>query len=29
MTGALGQFPATDIMPLALGHANRLKKFGA
>jgi 2,3-bisphosphoglycerate-independent phosphoglycerate mutase len=29
MTGALGQFSATDIMPLALGHANRLKKFGA
>jgi 2,3-bisphosphoglycerate-independent phosphoglycerate mutase len=29
MTGALGQFPATDLMPLALGHANRLKKFGA
>ena len=29
MTGALGQFPATDLMPLALGHAKRLQKFGA
>ena len=27
--GALGQFAATDIMPLALAHANRLAKFGA
>ncbi len=27
--GGLGQFPATDIMPLALAHANRLNKFGA
>jgi 2,3-bisphosphoglycerate-independent phosphoglycerate mutase len=29
MTGALGQFPAADLMPLALAHANRLKRFGA
>jgi 2,3-bisphosphoglycerate-independent phosphoglycerate mutase len=29
MCGALGQFPATDLMPLALAHANRLQKFGA
>ncbi len=29
MTGALGQFPATDLMPLALAHAKRLEKFGA
>jgi 2,3-bisphosphoglycerate-independent phosphoglycerate mutase len=29
MTGALGQFPAADLMPLALGHANRLAKYGA
>ncbi|NDJ59721.1 MAG: 2,3-bisphosphoglycerate-independent phosphoglycerate mutase [Chloroflexi bacterium] len=29
MTGALGQFNATDLMPLALGHARRLVKFGA
>jgi 2,3-bisphosphoglycerate-independent phosphoglycerate mutase len=28
--GSLGpRFPATDIMPLALAHAGRLKKFGA
>ncbi|MBN1681600.1 MAG: 2,3-bisphosphoglycerate-independent phosphoglycerate mutase [Anaerolineae bacterium] len=27
--GALGQFPATDLMPLALAHARRLTKFGA
>lgn len=27
--GALGQFPATDLMPLALAHARRLEKFGA
>jgi 2,3-bisphosphoglycerate-independent phosphoglycerate mutase len=27
--GALGQFPATDLMPLALAHAKRLQKFGA
>ncbi|MBC7264633.1 MAG: 2,3-bisphosphoglycerate-independent phosphoglycerate mutase [Chloroflexi bacterium] len=27
--GALGQFPATDIMPLALANALRLTKFGA
>lgn len=29
MCGALGQFPAADLMPLALAHANRLAKYGA
>jgi 2,3-bisphosphoglycerate-independent phosphoglycerate mutase len=29
MLGALGQFPATDLMPLALAHAKRLQKYGA
>lgn len=29
MIGALGQFPATDLLPMALGHAGRLDKFGA
>ncbi len=29
MTGALGHFQATDLMPLALAHARRLEKFGA
>ncbi len=29
MTGALGQFPATDLMPLALAHAGRLSRYGA
>jgi 2,3-bisphosphoglycerate-independent phosphoglycerate mutase len=29
MTGALGQFPATDLMPLAMGHAGRLTRYGA
>jgi 2,3-bisphosphoglycerate-independent phosphoglycerate mutase len=29
MMGALGQFPATDLMQLALAHANRLDRFGA
>jgi 2,3-bisphosphoglycerate-independent phosphoglycerate mutase len=29
ITGGLGQFPASDLMPLALAHANRLMKFGA
>lgn len=29
MTGALGHFPATDLMPLALAHAKRIDKFGA
>jgi len=29
MTGALGQFPATDLMPLALAHAHRFERFGA
>lgn len=27
--GGLGQFPATDIMPLALAHAGRLARYGA
>jgi 2,3-bisphosphoglycerate-independent phosphoglycerate mutase len=27
--GGLGQFLAKDLMPLALGHAGRLQKFGA
>jgi 2,3-bisphosphoglycerate-independent phosphoglycerate mutase len=29
MIGALGQFLAVDLMPLALAHANRLMKYGA
>jgi 2,3-bisphosphoglycerate-independent phosphoglycerate mutase len=29
MGGALGQFQAADLMPLALAHANRLAKYGA
>lgn len=29
MTGALGQFPAADLMMLALAHAGRLVKYGA
>ncbi|MEN8098387.1 MAG: 2,3-bisphosphoglycerate-independent phosphoglycerate mutase [Chloroflexota bacterium] len=29
LRGGLGQFPAIEIMPLALAHANRLNKFGA
>ncbi len=29
MTGALGHFQATDLMPLALAHAKRLRKYGA
>ena len=29
MTGALGIFPAVDLMPLALGHAKRLSRYGA
>lgn len=29
IAGALGQFPAADLMPLALAHARRLEKFGA
>lgn len=29
IAGGLGQFPATDLMPLALAHANRLQKYGA
>lgn len=28
-TGSLGQFPAQDLMQLALAHAGRLQKFGA
>ena len=27
--GGLGTIPATDVMPLALAHAQRLEKFGA
>jgi len=27
--GGLGTFPATDLLPMMLGHANRLAKFGA
>lgn len=27
--GALGVFPATDVLPLALAHAGRLTKYGA
>ncbi|MCC6191818.1 MAG: 2,3-bisphosphoglycerate-independent phosphoglycerate mutase [Anaerolineales bacterium] len=29
MGGGLGRFPATDLMPLALGHALRLERYGA
>ncbi|MCA9903809.1 MAG: 2,3-bisphosphoglycerate-independent phosphoglycerate mutase [Anaerolineae bacterium] len=29
MGGALGQFPAVDLMPMALAHAKRLVKYGA
>lgn len=29
VTGALGIFPAADLMPLALGHAQRLSRYGA
>ncbi len=29
MGGALGQFPAADLMPMALAHAKRLVKYGA
>jgi 2,3-bisphosphoglycerate-independent phosphoglycerate mutase len=29
MTGALGQFPAVDLMMLALAHAQRFVKYGA
>jgi len=29
LQGALGQFYAVDLMPLALAHARRLEKFGA
>lgn len=29
LQGALGQFQATDLMPLALAHAGRLDKYGA
>jgi len=27
--GSLGIFPATDLMPLMMAHANRLAKYGA
>jgi 2,3-bisphosphoglycerate-independent phosphoglycerate mutase len=27
--GGLGQFPASDLLPLAMGHALRLNKYGA
>lgn len=27
--GGLGQFPATDLMPMAMAHALRLEKYGA
>ncbi|MDX2162156.1 MAG: 2,3-bisphosphoglycerate-independent phosphoglycerate mutase [bacterium] len=29
MTGALGHFPAADLMPMALAHAKRMIKYGA
>jgi len=29
MGGALGQFRAVDLMPMALAHARRLGKYGA
>jgi len=29
IAGGLGQFPATDLLPLALAHAHRLERFGA
>jgi 2,3-bisphosphoglycerate-independent phosphoglycerate mutase len=29
MTGALGQFPAVEMIQLALGHAGRLSRYGA
>lgn len=29
ITGGLGQFPATDLLPLALAHAKRLARYGA
>ncbi len=29
LRGSLGRFPAVDIMPMALGHALKLTKFGA
>ena len=29
MTGALGQFPAVELIQLALGHAGRLGRYGA
>ncbi len=28
-TGSLGRFPAREILPIALAHAGRLRKFGA
>jgi 2,3-bisphosphoglycerate-independent phosphoglycerate mutase len=29
LTGGLGRFPATEIMPLAMANALKLDKFGA
>jgi 2,3-bisphosphoglycerate-independent phosphoglycerate mutase len=29
MTGALGQFPTVDLLPMMLAHAGRLEKYGA
>jgi 2,3-bisphosphoglycerate-independent phosphoglycerate mutase len=29
ISGSLGRFPATEIMPLAMAHARKLAKFGA
>jgi 2,3-bisphosphoglycerate-independent phosphoglycerate mutase len=29
ITGGLGRFPATDLMPLLLAHAQRLERYGA
>ena len=29
LKGALSQFPAMDLMPLALSYARRMNKFGA
>jgi 2,3-bisphosphoglycerate-independent phosphoglycerate mutase len=29
LKGALGQFPAKDLMQLALAHAKRLSRYGA
>jgi len=29
VTGSLSTFPASDLLPLALGHAQRLARYGA